>query len=422
MPRLIEPFSVKQIEALKPRTGLYNLGGVQGLYLSVRRSDAKFFIFKYQSPASGKSRNMGLGPFCGPNRISLAEAREKARVLRAVLRQGLDPLDERDRAKAEKRAAAQAQAIAGVSFGEVAKGYLRAHAASWSHKHHKQSMSTLETYSMPVFGAVPVAAIETAHIMQVLAPLWGRAPQTASRLRGRLEAVLDYAKSAGYRQGDNPARWRGHLENLLVKASKAKPVKHHEALEWRQAGQFMQALRQQDAIGARALEFCILTAARAGEVRGMVWGEVDLDASVWTVPASRMKARREHRVPLSPAANAVLRRQAEVCPRNKLVFPGPRGGRLSQYFMTNAIRRAGEPDAVTHGFRSTFRDWAGEHTAFAREICEAALAHTVGGLVERAYSRGDLFEKRRKLMEAWATYCARPADFGTVIPLHAIGV
>jgi integrase len=277
---------------------------------------------------------------------------------------------------------------------------------------------TLRAYAGPHLGALPVAEVETAHVVAALRPLWHERPETASRLRGRIEAVLDFAAVHGWREGANPARWRGHLDKLFPRRGKVRPVEHHAALPWAEAGAFMAALRAREGLAARALEFAVLTAARSGEVLGARWPEIDLDAAVWTVPKARMKAGREHRVPLAPAAVAVLR---DLLPlrtaADALVFPGQRDLRaLSINAMTKVLRRMGRGELTVHGFRSTFRDWAGEDTRHPREVVEAALAHRVGDKAEQAYARGDLFAKRRRLMEDWAEHCAKsPAE---VVPLH----
>jgi integrase len=277
---------------------------------------------------------------------------------------------------------------------------------------------TLREYAGPHLGALPVAEVETAHVAAALRPLWHEKPETASRLRGRIEAVLDFAAVHGWREGANPARWRGHLDKLFPGRGKVRPVEHHAALPWPEVGGFMAALRGREGVAARALEFAVLTAARSGEVLGARWPEMDLDAGVWTVPKERMKAGKEHRVALSPAAVALLRGLLPLrAGADALVFLGQQKGRpLSAMAMAKVLRRIGRSELTVHGFRSTFRDWAGETTAHPREVVEAALAHRLGNKVEQAYARGDLFTKRRRLMEDWAEFCARPPGKVAMLP------
>jgi integrase len=272
-------------------------------------------------------------------------------------------------------------------------------------------------------GNLPVADVDTAHVMATLEPIWHAKPETAGRVRGRIESILDYAKARGWRTGENPARWRGRIANLLPKRGKVQRVQHHAALPWRDMGAFMVALRTEAGTAARALEFTVLTAARTGEVLGARWGEVDLSDAVWTVPSDRMKSGREHRIPLSEAAMAVLNALHPLigAEPDDWVFPGGRAGRpLSGMAMLMLLRRMGRGDLTTHGFRSTFRDWTAETTAYAREVAEAALAHALGDKVEAAYRRGDLFEKRRRLMEEWAMFCFRPTSAAEAVPLRKV--
>ena len=414
-------FTAAFVKNVKP--GRYGDGG--GLYLLVRPTGARFWLFRYK-PTGGKMREMGLGPASGQDAVSLADARAKATDLRLMLRSGKDPLEERAKDAAEAAAQAQAAAIRQRTFKEVATALMDAKEAGWRNdKHRKQWRSTLDQFAFPVFGDMPVSEIGTDHIMDVLQPIWQRIPETASRLRGRIEAVLDFAKARKWREGENPAQWRGHLSHLLPAVSKVARVEHHAALPWAEMGAFMKELRQREATSARALEFAILTAARTGEVLGARWCEIDLGKRVWTVPGDRMKAGREHRVPLTPAAVAVLEAMAAVRPKEDpngeaFVFPGAKkGSPLSQMAMLILLRRMDRADITAHGFRSTFRDWVAESTAFAGEIAEAALAHVVGDKVEAAYRRSDLFDKRRKLMEAWAGHCAKAAKTaGKVTPIR----
>ena len=298
-----------------------------------------------------------------------------------------------------------------MTFDGCAKAYIAAHEAAWRNpKHRQQWTNTLATYVSPVIGQLPVAAVDTGLVLKVVEPIWSKKPETASRVRGRIEVVLDWAKVRGYRDGENPARWRGHLDHLLPAKSKVRKVEHHAALPYAQVGAFMVGLREQPGIGARALEFLILTATRTGETLGAIWNEVDIAARLWTIPAARMKAGKDHRVPLSDAALTVLK-QMHAIRHSDYVFPGGRDRRpLSEMALLMLLRRMERGNVTAHGFRSTFRDWAAERTSSPREVAEAALAHAIPDAVEAAYRRGDLFDKRRKLMAAWAEYCAkRPA-------------
>jgi integrase len=308
-----------------------------------------------------------------------------------------------------------------MNFEECAGRYIEAHRAGWNNaKHVQQWQNTLATYAFPVIGRLLVRDIGLPHVLKVLEPIWTTKTETASRLRGRMESILDWAKGRGYRSGDNPAAWKGNLDSQLPRADRVAKVEHHPAVPVAEVGACMARIRAADGMGARALEFAILTAARSGEVRGATWAEIDLNAKVWTVPADRMKAKRDHRVPLSDAAMSILRRMAEE-PRlagSELVFPAARGGTLSDMTLSAVMRRL-EIDAVPHGFRSTFRDWAAETTRYPREVAEMALAHTIGDKVEAAYRRGDLFDKRRRMMNDWAGFVGNVGMSGEVIALRA---
>jgi integrase len=354
--------------------------------------------FRYM--IAGKARSMGLGPY--PT-VGVGEARQKAEAAEKQLANGTDPLSERQ----VHKAAAAAEAAKAISFREFAERHVNSHETGWRNpKHRQQWRNTLATYAYPVIGDLPLAAITTEHVLQVLRPIWNDKPETASRLRGRIETVLDAAKVSRLREGDNPAVWRGHLAFMLPKKSKVRAVKHHAALDWRDIPAFMAQLWRQNGTGSLALRFAILTAARSGEVRGAQWNEIDLNAAVWTVPASRMKAAKEHRVPLSADALAILGLMQERQDGSGLIFPGmKRGMPLSDMSLGAALRRMGRGDLTTHGFRSTFRDWAGE-TGKPDDIAEAALAHTVRDKTQAAYQRGDLLDRRRKLMDAWCEYCS----------------
>jgi integrase len=297
-----------------------------------------------------------------------------------------------------------------MTFRECAERYIAAHRVGWRNaKHAEQWRSTLATYAFPIFGDLPVQAIDLGLVMKAIEPIWASKTETASRLRGRIESILDWAATRGYRQGDNPARWRGHLENLLPKRTKVRKVQHHAALPYGRVGDFIQALQQQRGVAAMALELCILTATRTSETIGARWQEVDLRETVWTIPADRIKAGKEHRIPLSAPAVAILQKLA-AARSSDFVFPGGKPGQpLSNMALLALLKRMGRPDLTVHGFRSAFRDWAAELTNFPREVCEMALAHAIGDKVEAAYRRGDLFAKRRQLMEAWARFCLTPS-------------
>lgn len=393
--------ATRTLNKLDPRTaatikapGRHSDGG--GLYLSVDPTGRRRWVFMYTR--DGKRTELGLG---GGRDLSLANARKEAGTLRTILASGGDPRSARE--KQERQ-----------TFGDVADAYVEAMRPSWRNaKHAAQWAMTLTKYAAPIRQRM-VETISTRDILEVLQPLWQRTPETAERLRGRIENVLDAAKAKGLRSGENPARWRGHLDQLLPKRQRLSRG-HHTALPYADVPAFMADLRVREATAARALEFAILTAARSGEVLGATWAEIDLDGAVWTVPATRMKAGREHRVPLSGPAVELLRgldaaRDAEKAKPSDPVFPSAKGGKpLSSMAMAMLLRRMGS--AVTaHGFRSAFRDWASETTGFPHEVCEMALAHTIGNKAEAAYRRGDLFNKRRGLMDAWASYCGENAD------------
>jgi integrase len=347
--------------------------------------------------------------------VSLAEAREKALACRKMRLDGVDPIA----ARRERRIAAKVEAAKAITFRDAAEKFIDAHKAGWRNARHAlQWPATLEAYVYPVFGSLPVSAIDTALVMKAIEPVWKTTPETASRVRGRIESVLDWAAAREHRRGDNPARWRGHLENLLPKRNKVRRVKHLAALPYQQIGELMPALREEDGIAARALEFTILTAARSGEVFGARWDEFDLNERLWVIPGERMKAGKEHRVPLSDAAIAVIQHMAAIR-RSDYVFPsGGRGGPLRPMAMLMVLRRMGHGDLTVHGFRSSFRDWAAERTAFPAEVAEMALAHAVSNKVEAAYRRGDMFQKRRQLADAWAAFCDSPAINTDVVPLR----
>lgn len=370
------------------------------LYFRIAPSGARGWIFRFTMRS--RTRDAGLGSYPG---IGLASARKLAAKFRELVKEGVDPI-ERRRADLAADVVAAAKSLI---FDDCVREYIKAHEAEWRNaKHRAQWASTLARYASPVFGKLPAAAIDTGLVLRALEVLWHSKPETASRLRGRIESVLDWARVHGYRSGENPARWKGHLDHLLPARSKVQRVKHHAALPYRDIGPFMVALRKRNDGGARALEFTILTAARSGEALGVTWDEVDFQAKTWTIPAARMKAGAEHRVPLSRAALGILKTLHESR-RNAFVFAGAKTGRpWSEPAMLMLLRRMG-CDVTVHGFRSTFRDWAAERTNFPREVAEMALAHAIPNAVEAAYRRGDLFDKRRRLMDAWSEFC----DVGT---------
>src|ERR1035437_6096688 len=375
---------------------------------------------------------MGLGLALADG-LSLSEARAKRDEMRAMVVRGIDPLEARDAARAH----AKVNAAKSITFKEAATEFIATHRAGWrSVKHSTQWTASLERDAYPILGALPVSEIGVAAVLNVLQPIWDTKRETANRLRGRIEAILDWAKAREFRTGENPARWRGHLNMLLtakrpprgpahlnlLRPATPPPRKHHASLPFANLGTFMLDLRGRDGVGASALEFAILTAARTNEALGARWPEIDMSAKVWTVPGERMKSGREHRVPLSDAAMAVLEKMRGYNLTGDFIFPNiSRGRPLSNMALLKQLERMDRADITTHGFRATFKTWATERTNFANEIIEAALAHVIGDTTEQAYSRGDLIEKRRRLMDAWADFCAAPSSTGSVVPIRAAG-
>ncbi len=408
MARLRKTLSARSVETIK-KPGMHADGG--GLYLHVSASGARSWVYRWMR--DGRSHDMGLGT-AGPDDVTLAKARELASKARAVVRDGGNPIAARKAARLQQKI----EAAKSMTFDACAGAYIEAHKAGWRNpKHAAQWPATLASYAYPLFGELPVQAVDTGLVMKVLEPIWTTKPETASRVRGRIEAVLDWATARGYRQGENPARWRGHLENLLPKKSKVRAVAHHAALPYAELGSFMAELCGQEGIAARALEFTILTAARTGEVIGARWDEINFAERLWTVPPERMKAGKEHRVPLSAPALAILEKMQEIR-HTDFLFPGHRGSRpLGPMAMVQLLKRMGRTDLTVHGFRSSFADWVTERTNFPREVVEIALAHTIENRVEAAYRRGDLFQKRRQLADAWARYCMAPAMTAEVVSL-----
>ena len=383
-----------------------------GLHLCVKATGGKSWIFRYRY--GGKEREMGLGPL---HTVSLAEAREKALAQRKMLLDGVDPLAAKHASEVQRKLAEASV----ITFDTAATSYIASHRAGWKNeKHAAQWENTLTTYASPVFGSLPVADITTPLVLRVLQPIWVEKTETASRVRGRVEKILDWCKTQGYRTGDNPAAWRGHLENLLSAPQKTKKVEHHPALPWREIGAFMQALRTMPGTAALATEFIILTNCRTSEAIEARWAEIDIGEKRWTIPASRMKAAKEHTIPLSDAALAVLQRAKAESKEGEFLFPGGKKNTpLSNMACLALLKRMGRSDLTVHGFRSSFRDWAGEATAHPREVIEHAMAHQLKDKAEAAYARGSLLERRRVLMADWAQYCAQPAATGVVVPLQS---
>jgi integrase len=415
MTRTLHRLSATKVATTKA-PGYYADGG--NLYLRVavgtktgskEPAISKGWMFRYTM--AGKTRDAGLG---GYPTISLARAREEAERCRRLVAAGIDPI----KARNEERQAALATSAKAMTFEQCASAFIASHEAGWrNEKHRAQWTSTLKTYAYPVFGVLAVEDVDTGLVMKALEPIWAAKPETAGRVRGRIERVLDWAKVRGHRDGENPARLRGHLDNLLPKKSKVHKVKHHAALPYRDIGAFMVRLREETSISARALALLILTATRTSETLEATWDEIDVDECVWIIPSERMKGDKEHRVPLAPRASAILEEMKQI-QLNEYVFPGTKPGQpLSNMALAMLLRRMGYGNITAHGFRSSFRDWAAERTSFPREVAEMALAHKIPDAVEAAYRRGDLFEKRRKLMDAWAAFCARKPMSAEIVPL-----
>jgi integrase len=422
--------NVKRVESIiagrdKEPKRYYGDGG--GLWLVVTKRDeaskplAASFVFRFM--LYGKSREMGLGSAWD---VGLADAREKARLARVRVRiDNADVVEEKRAEKKAKRAAALVEQARRMTFRECAAKFIRSRETEWKNdKHRYQWGATIETANQ-VLGDIPVADIDTALVMRVIEPLWTTRTETASRLRGRIESILAWARVAGFRtEPENPARWKGHLEHLLPKKSKIAPVEHHAALPYRDVGAFVAELRQQGGTAARALDFLILTWSRTGEVIGARWDEINFNEKIWTVPATRMKGSKEHRVPLCDRAMEIIAEMRDILSRrpSEFVFQGLKDGQpLSNMSLLMLLRRMGHAELTAHGFRSSARDWAAEQTAFPAEVAELALAHTVSDKVEAAYRRGDAFEKRRKLALAWGRYVSAPAiqSGGKVVTIGA---
>jgi integrase len=399
MPKRSRELSAMEVGRLREE-GDHNVGGIPGLYLQII-SGSRAWILRFK--IGTRRRRMGLGGFPA---VPLAQARERAREAHKLIDSGVDPIDARD---ALKKAAVASQARA-LTFKKACERFIAVKESEWSNpKHRQQWEKTLETYAEPIMGHLDVAEIGQDEVLRVLDPIWRSKTETASRLRGRIEQVLDWAKTRGHRKGENPAAWRGHLDKLLPKPEKIAKVKHHAAVPVEQAAAAVAAIRSIEGVSAQALLFQVLTAGRSGEIRGARWSEFDLDAGQWDVPEERMKAKRPHRVPLSMQAIELIKAMPryEEC---DLVFPGRKMQPLSDMSLTACMRRMKLQDAagrlcVPHGFRSTFRDWAAEYTLYPPELAEMALAHAIESKVEAAYRRGDMFAKRLAMMQDWADYC-----------------
>ena len=405
MSRVKNKLTARTVET-KKTPGYYSDGG--NLYLRVSQNITKTWAFYYKK--DGKRTEMGLG---STSDLTLVQARDKADTLRKQLKSGIAPLIERQRQDSENKA----QRAKFMTFQQCADAYINAHKAGWKNpKHIQQWQNTLSQYAFPVFGDLDVKSIDTGLITKCLEPIWLTKNETAGRVRGRIESILDWATVHEYREGVNPARWRGHLDKLLAKPSKIQKTEHHKALPYTEINGFIDLLRLQEGVAAKCLEFTILTAARTGETIGATWDEIDLGAKTWTIPAVRMKAEREHRVPLSNHALTILNDMAAIR-LNDYVFPSNKKG-LSNMAMLAVLKRMDQADITVHGFRSSFRDWAAESTAYPGEVVEMALAHAIKNQTEAAYRRGDLMEKRGRLMEEWARYCKAPKLSGDVVPIN----
>ena len=407
MPKKARELAAYQVKRLK-RPGLHAVGGVAGLHLRIKPTGARSWLLRVT--VGDRRPDIGLGGY--PD-VTLEMARNEARKVRQQIRDGIDPIEAKRTAQDVLRASAGKR----ITFTEAAKLCHRARSHEFRNaKHKKQWLDSLSMYADPVIGHLNVADVEIGHVIKVLEPIWTTKTETASRLRQRIEAVLAWAAVNKYREGDNPARWRGNLEHALPKPSKVRTVRHMPAIRWQEVGKFMAELRKRDGMGARALEFAILTAARSGEVRLATWAEIDLDAKLWTIPADRMKAQKVHRVPLSAPAVKLLK----ALPRfegSECVFPASRGGPLSDMALSQVCRRM-EVAAVPHGFRSTFKDWCRSSTSYADEVSELALAHVSTDATRAAYARDELLPKRTRLMRDWARFCGTVSKKADVTPIR----
>ena len=408
MPKKAKERSAVEIKRLAQKPGFHAVGGVAGLHLNVTDTLAASWILRVQ--IGDKRSDLGCGGY--PD-VPLAQARDKAREKRLQIERGIDPREAK-KAVAAALKAAQAKAL---SFDDAARMCHAAKVSEFRNRKHKDDwINSLQRYASPIIGTLPIADVELPHVVKVLEPIWTDKTETATRVRQRIESVLAWATVSGYRSGGNPAQWKGNLEHALPKPSKVRRVEHHAALPWQEVGAFMTELRKREGIGARALEFAILTAARSGEVRGATWDEIDFEAKVWTIPAERMKAGKQHRVPLSEPALKLLKALPRLEGSN-YVFPAVRGGMLSDMSINAVTRRMGVA-AVPHGFRSSFKDWARSCTRYEDEVSELALAHVNSDQTRAAYARDELLPKRERLMREWAKYCETVPSKGKVVPLR----
>jgi len=400
-----------QTDLKRSKPGMYGDGG--GLWLQITTGAAghanRCWLFRFMSPTHRRRREMGLGPV---HIIGLREARERATEFRRLVYEGVDPIEQRNVVHATQAAAAART----VSFDECVAAYAKAHSAKWSPKHAMQWSVSLAKHASPVFGKLPVQEVDTALVVKALEKIWHSTPETAARTRQRIEAVLAWATVRGYRSGDNPARWGNHLAKLLPSRRELQPGRHFAAMPYRDVPALVMTLRQRGGHNEKALEFLILTASRRGEVLGARWDEIDLASKTWLIPPERMKGGKAHRVPLSDRAVAIIK-DMQTVRRNEYVFPGVRSETITETPLRELLIRL-SLSVTVHGFRSSFRDWCAEQTNFARELAEQALAHAVGDSVERAYHRTDLFDKRRRLMQAWGDFCGKPAAAAVVTPLR----
>jgi integrase len=401
MAKTVGRLSTLSISRSRAKPGMHPDG--HGLYLQVSGARARSWVFRYT--INGRTRYLGLG---SAFTIDLKRAREDARKARELVHDGIDPIEARKAKRTQQRLAD----IKTITFDQCAEAYITGHEAGWRNPVHRQQWrNTLRDYASPVIGDLPVSAIDTGLVLKILEPIWHDRTETANRLRGRIESVLDWAKVRGYRDGENPARWRGHLDQTLPRRSRVSPVKRLPALPYGEINALVTLLRGLGGIAARALEFTILTAARTGEALDATWDEFDLDAATWTIPAERMKGGREHRVPLSDRVLVILE---EMRGNSGRVFL------ISDKAMSTLLKSLGYTGITVHGFRSTFRDWAAETTAYPNHVVEMALAHAISKDVEAAYRRGDLFEKRRRLMADWARYCATERTANGATPIRKV--
>jgi integrase len=410
MPKKAKELLPVQVKRLT-RPGFYAVGGVAGLHLRIKYSGARSWILR--AKIGDQRRDIGLGGY--PD-VTLRAAHDSARKAREQIRQGIDPVEARREAQEALKVAAAKQ----ISFDEAAAECFKVKSREFRNpKHAAQWKNTLDTYASPIFGNLPVAQVELAHIVRALEPIWTTKTETASRLRGRIETVLAWATVRGFRTGDNPAQWRGNLDHLFSKPSKIRKVQHHAALPWQQIGGFIVELRKREGMASKALEFLILTASRSGEVRLAKWDEIDLDAKLWSIPAERMKAEKDHRVPLSAPAVKLLKALPKFMESDN-VFSAPRGGPLSDATISAVCRRM-KVEAVPHGFRSTFKDWCRSSTSYADEVSELALAHVSSDATRAAYARDELLPKRTRLMRDWARFCNTSQSVAEVVPISNVG-